>query len=823
MPGRPIFVCIKLYTMFASFLKTAIRNIFRHKSYVLINIIGLSVGIACSLLIIMFVRHELSFDTFNEKFDHIYRIVLDGKMGETEIRGAYTPSPLAKTLIADFPEVETAVRMERWNEVLFRIEDRKYVEKNVMLADSSFFDIFSIPLLRGNPRKALAEPHTLVLTENIATKYFGKEDPIGKSLRINSDTNVYTITGVMANVPDNSHFDFGILMSFMSHWRAKDEIWLSNSFATYVLLKEGASADNLEKKFPAMVEKYVGPQVVQAMGIDLEQFSATGNRYGFFLQPLSDIHLNPSIQQDFRPPTDRKYIYIFTLVSLIIIIVASINYMNLSTARSVNRSREVGLRKVVGSSRRLLIWQFLLESVILCLISLVIAVLLVEMLLPYYNNLLQTNLDMQYFDRWYTLPGLLLLAIIIGVFSGSYPALFLASFKPGTVLYGKLKLGLSNVQIRRGLVVLQFVITICLIFSSLVIYRQIQYMVNKDLGFNKEMQFVISRTDALRKKVNGFRQEIEKLPGVISSTNSTMVPGHPNNHNGFQMEGKSAEQTYLMQVNWTDYDFLKTYGITLKDGRYFSRDFSSDTLAMVINERAITEFGITDTFGTRFIQPAREAEQKRYFNVIGVVKDFHYQALRDRIYPCVFILKPPEWDWTGYITIRLSPENMKNTIEHIEKTWDKFTGGEPLEYFFLDDDFRKFYFEEIRTSRIAVAFSILAIIIACLGLFGLTSLATELRAREIGIRKVMGSSVYRIIVLFARETMLLILISTLPAWLMGYFLMKRWLLNFHFHITLQPWEFLAAFLLALVIALVTICYRTYRAAIVNPASVLKYE
>ncbi|MBP1670395.1 MAG: hypothetical protein H6Q21_2761, partial [Bacteroidetes bacterium] len=474
--------------MFASFLKTAIRNIFRHKSYVLINIIGLSVGIACSLLIMLFIRHELSFDKFNEKYNRIYRIILEGKMGETEIQGAYTPAPMAKTLVADFPEVEAAIRMERWNEVLFRIEDKKYVEKNVMLADSSFFAVFSIPLLRGNPGKVLAEPHTLVLTEKIASKYFGKEDPIGKQLRINSDTSIYTVTGVMADVPENSHFEFNILMSFLSHWRAKEESWLSNSFATYVLLKEGASAEEFEKKMPALVEKYIGPQVVKTLGIDLEQFAATGNRYGFFVQPLSDIHLNPSI------------IYIFTLVSLIIIIVACINYMNLATARSVNRSREVGMRKVVGSSRRLLVWQFLLESVILCLISLAFALILVELVMPYYNNLLEIKLKMQYFDRWYTIPGLLLLALLIGIFSGSYPALFLASFKPVSVLYGKLNMGFSSVQIRRGLVVLQFVITICLIFSSIVIYRQIQYMVNKDLGFHKEMQFVISRTDALRKK-----------------------------------------------------------------------------------------------------------------------------------------------------------------------------------------------------------------------------------------------------------------------------------------------------------------------------------
>ena len=809
--------------MFYNFFKTALRNIFRHKSYVIINIIGLSVGIACSLLILLFIRHELNFDKFNDKYDRIYRVVLDGKIGETELKGAFTPAPLARTLLTDYPEVESAIRMERWNEVLFRIEDRNYVEENVMLADSSFFDIFSIPLLKGNPKKALAEPYTVVLTETQAHKYFGKEDPLGKHLRINSDTNLYTITGVMKDVPENCHFEFHVLISFLSHWRAKEEFWLSNSFATYVLLKEGTSATELEKKLPAMVEKYAGPQVVQTLGIDLEQFVASGNRYGFFLQPLSDIHLNPGINQDFKPSSDRKYVYIFSVVSLIIIIVAGINYMNLSTARSVNRAREVGLRKVVGSSRKLIVWQFLLESVLLCFISLIFAVLLVELMLPYYNNLLQINLSVHYFSKWYIIPGLLLVAVIIGIFSGSYPALFLSSFKPVSVLYGKLKLGISNVHIRSGLVVIQFIITICLILSSLIIYRQIKYMVNKDLGFNKEMQFVIRRTDALRKSIPAFKQEIEKLPGVIGSTNSTAIPGYPNNHNGFLMEGKTSDQTYLMQVNWADYDYLKTYGIEIKEGRFFSPDFSSDTLAMVINESAVKEFGLTDPFGTRFIEPAREGEQRKIFNVIGVVKDFHYQALRERIYPHVFILKPKDWDWTGYITLRLAPENLKNTVKEIEKTWDKFTNNEPLEYFFLDEDFRKFYVEEIRTSRIAVAFSLLAIIIACLGLFGLTSFATELRSREIGIRKVMGSSINRIIVLFARETVFLILISAIPAWILAYFLMKNWLMNFHFHIHMQPWEFIAAFIMALVIALLTICYRTYRAAIVNPSEVLKYE
>jgi len=809
--------------MFVNFLKTAIRNIFRQKSYVIINIIGLAVGIACSLLILLFIKHELGYDKFNGKYDRIYRVDLDGKIGETEILGAFTPAPLAKTLLADYPEVEYAIRMDKWSEVLVRIDDRKFVEENIMFADSSFFDIFSIPLVSGNPKKALAEPYRVVLTETQSRKYFGNEDPIGKSLRINSDTNLYSITGVMKDVPENSHFECTMLISFLSHLRAKEENWMSNSFATYLVLKEGTSAEQLGKKFPAMVEKYVGPQVIQILGIDLEQFVASGNRFGFFLQPLSDIHLNPGIQQDFKPSSDRKYIYIFSIVSLFIIIVAGINYMNLSTARSMKRSREVGLRKVVGSSKHLLIWQFLFESILLCIISVILAVLILEIIIPYYNNLLQVNLSIHYFSHWYVIPGLILIAVIVGLFSGSYPAFFLASFKPVSVLYGKLKMGMSGVQVRSVLVIIQFIITIGLILSSLIVFRQINFMINKDLGFDKEMQFVIQRTDALKQSIPSFRQEIEKLPGVISTTNATAIPGYPNNHNGFLMEGKTADQTFMMQTSWTDYDFLKTYGIKLKDGRYFSEDFSSDTLAIVINETAVRQFGLKDPFAVRFIEPHQDSEKRKIRNVIGVVSDFHNQSLRERIYPQAFLLKPRDWDWTGYITIRLAPGNSKNTIREIEKTWDKFTRNEPLEYFFLDENMRKFYFEEIRTSRIALTFSILAIVIACLGLFGLTSFAAELRSKEIGIRKVMGSSINRIMALFVREIVLLILISAVPAWIISYLLMKRWLMNFHFHISMQPLDFVVAFLLALLIALITIGYRTYRAAIVNPSDVLKYE
>jgi putative ABC transport system permease protein len=809
--------------MFSNFLKTAYRNIFRNKTYVIINILGLAVGFACSLLIFMFVIHELNYDKFNVNYDRIYRLYLVGKMGESEFKGAWTAAPTARAFVEEFPEVEAAVRMTSWDETVVRVDDRKFIENKVALADSSFFGVFSLKLLNGDPKTALASPNAVVLTEKQAEKYFSKNDPIGQHLRIGTDTTLYTVTGVMQDVPEDSHFDFDLLISFVSHPRAKDDFWLSNSFSTYLLLKKGVSAESLQKKIPAIIEKYVGPQVQKILGMDLNAFKASGNEYGLYLQPLSDVHLNPDIGSEFKPANDRKYIYIFSAVALLILVVAGINYMNLSTARSTKRSREVGLRKVVGSTKSQLINQFILESILLAVISLILAIIIVEMVLPVFNNMLQTNLEIGYFSKWYVIPGILLLAVLVGVFSGSYPAWFLSSFVPVKVLYGKLKLGTSNIRIRSVLVVIQFSISIFLIMSSFVIFRQIHYMVNKDLGFDKEQLLVIRRTDALHKQIVTFKNEIKKIPTVINCANSTCIPGYPNNNNGFQIEGRPAENTYLMWVNWVDYDYLSTYNIKLTDGRTFDRSFPTDTSMMILNQEAVRRFGLKDPYNTRFIQPGRTREERSYFNVVGIVKDFHNQSLRQAIEPHVFMLKPEKWDWTGYITIRLQKENMKQSIAQIRKVWDSFTNEDPFQYFFLDQEFENFYKEERRTAKIAVAFSILAIFIASLGLFGLTSFATEQRAREISLRKVLGSSIKGIILLFTREFSFLVLIATIPAGIFSYYVMNKWLQNFVYHITPGYWPFFASIVIVLLIAFITVSYRTYKAALTNPADILKYE
>ncbi len=811
--------------MFANFIKIALRNIVKHKSYVFINVLGLSIGIACSILIVLFVLQELSYDKFNEKFKRIYRVYLSARIGTSEVEGALTAPPTAAAFVQEFPEVEDAVRMDNWGEVVIKYENKSFIEKHFMLADSSFFNIFSIPLIQGDPSTALAKPYTVVITRETAGKYFGNEDPVGKMIKVNNDTSYFTVTGIIDKVPVNAHFEFDLLASFLTHRRAKDDFWLSNSFYTYLLLKEGSSEEELEEKIPGILEKYVGPQLQAIMGITIDEFTAAGNRYGLYLQQLGDIHLNPEIVHGLKPSNDKKYIYIFSSIAFLIILLAGINYMNLSTAQSANRSREVGLRKVVGSTRKSLIMQFLVESVLLTIISLIIAVIIVEYFLPYFNRIMDLQLSVHYFNKWFIIPGLLVIAIFIGIISGLYPSLFLATFRPVQILSGELKQGAGSGILRSILVIVQFFISIFIILCTLIIYRQINYMLNKDLGFKKEQLLVLRRADAIgREKIQVFKQEIKKYPGVINATNSTAVPGYPNNNSGFLVEGWGPDKTVGMHVNWIDYDYFDTYGLKIKDesGRVFSKEFATDTAAAIINESAVRQFGLEKPLEIRFMQPV-DTGKFNYLQVIGVVKDFHYQSLHEDIYPHVFLHKPESWDWGGYLTIRISPDNMNETIKHIEDTWDKFTSNDPIQYFFLDEEFNNIYQEEKRTSKLSLGFAILAIFIACLGLYGLTSFAAEKRTREIGIRKVMGASISKIIVLFLREITGLIVVSTLIAWPVAYFIMKNWLQNFHYRIDLSFIEFLLSFLAALAVAFITVSYTVYSAAIRNPVKALQYE
>ncbi|OFY66979.1 MAG: hypothetical protein A2Y71_15990, partial [Bacteroidetes bacterium RBG_13_42_15] len=632
----------------------------------------------------------------------------------------------------------------------------------------------------------------------------------------------YSITGVCKDVPENSHFEFNMLGSFLTHWAASNEIWLSNNIATYILLTEGASAKDVEEKIKPVLLKHIGPELQQYMGVNVEDFEATGSRYGILLQPLSDIHLNPAVETQFKQPNDRKYVYIFALVAIAILIIAVINYMNLSTAQSAGRAHEVGLKKVMGSGKIELVWQFLVESLIFSILSLLIALLLIELLLPYFNNLVHLNLDLGYFDKWYIIPLLLALSFVVGIVSGIYPAFFLSSFRPVVVLTGKLRSGVKSGILRSILVVFQLTISIILIIATIVIFRQVHYMLNKDLGFNKEQVMVIEQVHALQDKINVFKKEIENIPGVIACSHSTAVPGHMNNVNGYMIAGRPPENSVILTTAWTDYDQLKTYGIELVEGRFLSEDFATDSNACVINETAVKNFQLEDPLNTRFILPSPSGEKMIFQNVIGIVKDFHFTSLREVIQPYIFLNAGSQQNW-GYFSIKMMPENVNQTVKQVEKIWKDFTNDYPIQYFFMDEDFNRQYQEDRRTGSLSLVFGILAIFIASLGLYGLTSFTVEQRTKEIGIRKIQGADISMIIYLMLKESTIMIAIATVIGWVLSYLYLSNWLENYSYRISLSPADFILSLVIILLISWLTISYWTIKAARTNPAEALRYE
>ncbi|MEI8224776.1 MAG: ABC transporter permease [Bacteroidota bacterium] len=806
--------------MFNNLIKYSLRSFNRQRAYIIINILGLSIGIACSLLIALFVINEASYDKYNTKKDRIYRAILNGKIGGQEVTIATSAAVMGPTMLREFPEVEDFLRMTGRGPTVIEYNNQTFTEEHLIEADSSFFNFFSIPVIKGDPKNLLNAPRKVVLSESTAKKIFGDENPIDKPLKIGSDTARYTVTGVMADIPGNSHFEANILTSFMTNPRANNPIWLSNSFSTYLLLKPNSSYVKVDEKIPEMILKYVGPEVEQYMGIKITDFNSQGNKYRFYLQKLTDAHLDPSIQQEFKATSDPKYLKIFGSIAILIVLIAAINFMNLSTAQASRRAKEVGIKKVAGSTRGMLVTQFLSESFILSFISLILALIFIKATLPYFNNLLGASLVLNLFKPWFTIPVLILFSLVVGFLAGSYPAIFLSSFNPYEVLKGSVKNSMQNGRLRRVLVVFQFAVSILLIVGTMIMYSQIKYMLNKDVGFNKEQLIVINRAEALGTKMKSFKETVRNIPGVVNISSSTAIPGRTNNTNGYMMEGRKDE-TFLMATSWVDYNFLDTYGMTLVSGRSFNESFTSDKDVCVINESALKEFKITDIEKTRFMEP-RDSGKINYLPVIGVVKNFNYESLRNPIRPYILKFQNDNMLW-GYITIRLSAKNYSKTIGAIEDRWKEFVSNTPLQYYFVDADFEQMYKQETQNAQMAVIFSILAIFIAALGLFGLTSFTVEQRTKEIGVRKAMGSSVTGIYFVISREVIILVSISALIAWPLIYYIASKWLENFYYRINLGVFSFVAGLIIALGIAILTISYRILRAARVNPAQSLKYE
>jgi putative ABC transport system permease protein len=806
--------------MLRNLLKHSVRALTRQKAYVLINVLGLAVGLACSIIIGIFIVHELSYDQFHEKKDRIFRIGLHGRISGQEIRGSFSSAPMGPALVREFPEVANYVRLNPWGETIIKIDESFFTEDYFVEVDSTFFDIFSFPLLKGEKSTVLNQPYMVVLSESTAKKMFGNEDPIGKMIKVGTSTSPYQVSGIMADIPENSHIKANILGSFMTNSRANEQIWTNNSFQTYVLLHQSASMEAAEVRFDSLVVKYVGPEIYRFFGITIEEFLSQGNAYNHFLQPLAKIHLDPTVVGSQKPANDPKYLWIFGSIGLLIIVIAAINFMNLSTAQATKRAKEVGIKKVSGAERNSLIAQFLTETLILAFVALIVAIFFVELALPWFNQTLGIELKLSFWSNWQIIPILIIVAIITGIFAGSYPAFYLSSFNPVTVLKGKQGNSRSNIALRGGLTVLQFAISIVLISGTMIMYRQIRFLQNKELGFDKKHVLVLRRASALRGQTASFKEELKQIPGILAVSASTAVPGHNNNNNGYQIIGR--DDTYLLNTNYVDYDFLETYGMELSDGRFFDPSYATDKEACLINERTGRNFLIDDPFQTRFHGGSLVSEELVTLPVIGVVKDFHFESLRNEISPYMMRFRGDEIHW-GYVSIRLAPNAPNDIVERIEKVWADFATNDPMLYFFMDKDFERLYMEEKRSAKLAVVFTIIAIFVASLGLYGLTAFTIQQRTKEIGVRKTFGASISDIWLLVSKETCWLICIATAIAWPLIYWVASNWLQNYYYRISLKLWDFLTAFVIAVIIAVFTISYRTIRTASLNPSLSLRYE
>ena len=806
--------------MIKNFFLTAFRNVFKNWTYSTINILGLSTGLAAIIYIALFVQFELGFDKFHEKADQIYRVGVYGMMMNNEINQAVTAAPMAEAIQNDYPEVLNTCRIRESGDWLIVFEDKKINEKKFLFADSTFFDLFSFKLLKGDPKTVLTEPRSVVMSETGAKKYFGNEDPIGKLIKVESDTILYKVTGLMEDPPENSHFHFDLLGSLTTLRSSQGTFWVSHNFYTYILLKEGTNQLAFEEKMQLMIDKYVGPQIEQVLVINMEEFRKSGNSFSYFIQPLLDIHLHSDLQYEIETNGNIQYVYIFISIAIFILVIASINFTNLSTARASNRSKEVGIRKVVGAMKKQLVVQFLTESFIITLVSLGVAIVVLELFMPGLNNLVQIPLDINYFSSWYIVPGLFLLILAVSLMAGSYPAFFLASFRPVAVLKGKLKLGAKSGVLRSVLVITQFVVSVFILLSTYIVADQLKYMLNKNLGFEKENVLMIRRSDALDNQMDAFKAELKKLPSVVNVSNANSYPGVNYSNNAMFLEGESTGNTYLLHQSWISYDFGKTLNFELVEGRFFSREFASDSDAIVINEAAVKSLGLEDPIGKIILSPRSETEFLRR-PIIGVVKDFNFKSLHTKIEPAAFTLMPGNWE--GVVCVKLNPENINSSIKQIKSVWESFTAEYPFEYFFFDDHLKELYKAEQRTNSIFILFSILSILIAFMGLLGLVSFITEQRKKEIGIRKTFGSSSGNIVFIISKEILKLIVIAAVISWPIAYWVMNNWLQDFSYRVDINYFMFVIIPILTIILSLLTVIYQTVKAAMKNPAETLRCE
>lgn len=807
--------------MFKNYFKVTIRTLIRQKGYSVINITGLAIGIASFLLIMLFVHNELTYDQFNENFDNIHRVNLKYYMGSNQFDMALGPVPLAWTMKSDFPEVEEVVRLYHTNYrgwiTYVKIEENEFKEEGFLYADSTFFKVFTCNLIEGDPETVLNDPNSIVLTTKTAHKYFPNEDPMGKLLTIQDGT-IFKVTGITEGMPVNSHIQFDLLANYASHPKSRDPDWYDTAVMTYVLLKDGFPPEQLEEKLPDFSRKYVEPVLTAAFGISYDDFIAAGNYFGFFMEPLSNLHLSSKVESSLVPKGNTETVMMFFAIAVFILIVACVNFINLATARSLQRANEVGVRKVVGSGRKKLIVQFLSESTLIVFISFLIAIVAVLLLLPGFSNLMGKEFSKVLFYSWYFVPALFLLCLVIGIFAGGYPAFLLSSFRPVTVLKGKSQSGEKGKGFRNVLVIFQFVTSIVLIVGTLVISEQMEFIKNKDLGYNKEHVIVVHSAHKLIPQQKAFKERISQNPKILKATYTDSLPEILLEIKNFKTESGDTQDEHTLVTVMSDFDFADTYELELASGRFFKKEFSTDSFAVILNEAAVKAMGIKDPLNERLLLMARNPIP---MNIIGVLKDFHMENLHEPIKPMAAIVlrRFP----AVLLSVRVAPGEIQNTLSFIEDAWKQFVPGQPFEYVFFDETFEETYKITIQAGRIFSAFSFLGIFIACLGLFGLASFTAARKTKEIGIRKVMGASETGIVLLLFKDFVKWIVLANLVAWPIGYYFMNSWLEDYAFRIDIGFWVFGLAGLLALIISLTTVSFQSIKAARKNPVEALKYE
>ena len=797
--------------MFRHYLKTALRNLRKQKGYSILNISGLALGLACSILIVFYIHHELSYDRFHANADRIFRITMEGSIGREMINMAITPYPLAPALVDRYPEVAGAARIQKRDPVPVKYADREFVESGIVYADPGLFDVFSFPFVRGDAKTALERPLTLVLTEGAARKYFGAEDPLGKFLKLDNQFD-FAVTGIIKDVPQNSHLKFDLICSLETYFANNPgarEKWVDNiNGYTYIRLDRPEAWKPLAGKLPGLIDEKVG-KILRAVKGDIH----------LHLQPLAAIHLRSKLEWEFGGNSDILYIYIFAAIAVVILAIACVNFMNLATARSARRAREVAMRKVVGACRRDIGGQFLGESIGTSLIALMMALVFVKLALPLFKSISGIELALGGGELAWLVPMFFGLALFVGFVAGSYPAVYLSAFQPVKVLKGGSDSGSQSARFRRFLVVGQFALSIVMISGTRIISDQIRFMKNTDLGFEKSQVLAIRTADRnILKTLDQVKSRLKEVPGVLDVSATSFLPGQEQSGGGFVPEG--FEGVVRCRQIWADPDYVRTMGMEIIRGRDLSIDMPSDAKnSILLNEAAVRKIDWKDPVG-KTVNMSVGPFQKSTKTVVGVVRDFHQSSLRDRIEP---ITIQSEMKYLEFIACRIKADQAGRIVEGLKKAWGTVSPGKFFDYFFLDESFDAQYRAEERLNKIFSSFSLMAIAIAGLGLFGLASYMAERRKKEVGIRKVLGATVGEVVKLLSTDFVKLVGLAALIAWPVTFFVMNLWLRGFAYRTSVRPWALIGSGLAALAIACLTVSCQAIRAASADPVESLKHE